>query len=427
MSFSVSILATGSELLDGRVVDTNSNIVARALSDLGLKLKRVLVVDDDLDELISGLKILSEVSDIIITSGGLGPTADDLTRDMVARFFGVGVVEFPEARAHLEQFYKKRLRQLDPANLKQALLPAGSSMIPNENGTAPGFITSGAASAGRHVTVCSLSGVPREFIPMFNDTVLPIIRAKANKTETIGRHTFKIFGMPESVVGKIVEGCHLDPKITVSYRAAFPEVHVVLKALSSTDLTAAATQVRQAIGHDQIYTEDASESFFGRIQKLLLERSATVSTAESCTGGLVSSFLTETAGSSAVFTGGVVSYDNRIKAEVLKVPAKTLEDYGAVSAETVRSMAAHVREMIGTTYGLAISGVAGPGGGTAEKPVGTVWLAVSGPDGKAKEMKILYVNDRRSVRVYSAYVLLDLLRRELLGLGMPAGYPVMGK
>jgi nicotinamide-nucleotide amidase len=128
-----------------------------------------------------------------------------------------------------------------------------------------------------------------------------------------------------------------------------------------------------------------------------------------------------------VFTGGVVSYDNGVKAEVLKVPAKTLDDHGAVSAETVRSMASHVREMIGTTYGLAISGVAGPGGGTAEKPVGTVWLAVSGPDGKTKEMKILYVNDRRSVRVYSAYVLLDLLRRELLGLGMPAGYPVMGK
>jgi nicotinamide-nucleotide amidase len=426
MSFSVSILATGSELLDGRVVDTNSNVVARALSELGLKLKRVLVVDDDLEDLVQGLKILSEVSDIIITSGGLGPTSDDLTRDMVSSFFGTTVAEFPAARAHLEQFYKKRSRTLDPANLKQALLPVGSTMIPNENGTAPGFMLSGKGAGGHEVTVCSLSGVPREFIPMFNETVLPLIRAKAGDIAPIQRCTLKIFGIPESVVGKLVEGCALGSEITVSYRAAFPEVHVVLKALSGIDLAAAAKKVRQALGHEVIYTERANENFFECVQRLLLERKATVATAESCTGGLVSSFLTETAGSSDVFQGGVVAYHNEVKRALLNVPQLILDDYGAVSAETVRAMATNVKEMMGTTYGLAISGVAGPGGGSSEKPVGTVWLGISGPNGAGKELKILHVNDRKSVRTYAGYVLLDLLRRNLQGFNVPESYPVIG-
>lgn len=426
MSFSVSILATGSELLDGRVVDTNSNVVARALADLGLKLKRIVVVDDDMQELVSGLQVLSAVSDIIITSGGLGPTSDDLTRDMVAQFFGVGLAELPAAREHLEQFYRKRARPLDPANLKQALLPVGSTMIPNENGTAPGFMLTGRGTGPHQVTICSLSGVPREFTPMFHDTVLPVIRSRSGNTTPIHRHSFKVFGVPESVVGKRVEGCGLPSEITVSYRAAFPEVHVVLKAPQHVDLLQPAAQVRAVLNHSTIYTEDAKQSFLERIQQLLMDKNATVATAESCTGGLIASYLTETPGSSSVFTGGVVSYANTIKEEVLKVPGTTLDNFGAVSAETVRIMAAQVRSMMNTTYGIAVSGIAGPAGGTAEKPVGTVWIGLCGPNGRAFEQKILYINDRRSVRVYATYVALDLLRRELEGLEISDTYPIIG-
>jgi nicotinamide-nucleotide amidase len=426
MNFSVSILATGSELLDGRVVDTNSNLVARALSDLGLKLKRILIVDDDLEELVSGLKELGRVSDIIITSGGLGPTSDDLTREMVAQFFGVGLTEFPEARKHLEQFYLERARKLDPANLKQALLPVGATMIPNKNGTAPGFIMSGCGQLSAPVTVCSLSGVPREFAPMFNDSVLPVIRQHSGDTSPIHRHTFKIFGLPESVVGKLVEGCGLSKEITVSYRAAFPEVHVTLKASQQTALDGPAALVRTALnnGTGAIYTEDATQSFIKHIQQLLLSRNATVACAESCTGGLVASYLTETPGSSSVFLGGVVAYENRIKQEILKVPRETLDQFGAVSAETVRVMAAQVRELMHTTYGIAVSGIAGPAGGSADKPVGTVWIAISGPNDRSFERKILHINDRRSVRIYASYVALDLLRRELEGLAVSDTYPI---
>lgn len=425
MSFSVSILATGSELLDGRVVDTNSNIVARALSDLGLKLKRVLVVDDDLGELVSGLRALSTVSDIIITSGGLGPTSDDLTRDMVAQFFGVGVAELPQARAHLEQFYRKRSRTLDSTNLKQALLPVGSTMIPNENGTAPGFTLTGCGAGPHPVTVCSLSGVPREFVSMFTNTVLPLIRSRSGDIEPIQRRTFKVFGVPESVVGKLVEGCNFPPQVTVSYRAAFPEVHVVLKAPAPYNLNGPGAQVRTALNKGTIYTEDAAQSFIERVHQSLVSNNATVATAESCTGGLVASYLTETPGASSVFIGGVVSYDNRIKQQLLRVPQATLDTHGAVSAETVRVMAAQVRAMMDSTYGIAVSGVAGPDGGSADKPVGTVWLALAGPAGLAVERKILFINDRRSIRTYATYVALDLLRRHLEGLEISDTYPIL--
>lgn len=426
MNFSVSILATGSELLDGRVVDTNSSVVARALSDLGLKLKRILVVDDDLDELTSGLHALSLVSDVIITSGGLGPTSDDLTRDMVAQFFNVTLEEFPEARAHLEEFYRKRSRLLDSGNLKQALLPAGSTMIPNENGTAPGFMMEGQGAGSHRVTICSLSGVPREFIPMFQSTVLPMIQKISGATTPIDRHTLKVFGLPESVVGRLVAACNLPSDITISYRAAFPEVHVVLKASRGTNLELAANQVRSALGSDTIYTEDAAQTLAGRVQALLTQQGATVATAESCTGGLLSAYLTESPGASSVFLGGIISYDNRIKTQLLQVPEATLSDHGAVSAETVRCMAREARSTLGTTYALAISGVAGPGGGSDDKPVGTVWIGLAGPEGYSLERKIVHVNDRKSVRVYATCVALDILRRKLEDLKISDTYPIIG-
>lgn len=420
MSFSVSILATGSELLDGRVVDTNSNFVARELSELGLKLRRVLIVDDDKAELVSGLQELARVSEVIITSGGLGPTADDLTRDIVAEFFSVGLAEDPRGRQHLEDFYKKRGRVLDPANLKQAQLPVGSSIIHNEIGTAPGF----SMSKNSGPLVCSLSGVPREFKKMFTETVLPMIKARAGAVTPMKRVSFKTFGLPESLVGKLVEGCNLPQDIVVSYRAAFPEVHLVLKASASFDLTEATAKVERALGPGVIYSRDPAESFVERLQSLLLYHKATIATAESCTGGLIAEMLTRTPGSSEVVMGGVVSYDNSVKEKLLKVPHEVLVTHGAVSAETVRVMASEVRRTMGTTFGVAVSGVAGPGGGSEEKPVGTFYVGICGPQGSL-ERRCLYVSERHNVRVYAAYVALDLVRRQLEQLELPATYPIL--
>jgi nicotinamide-nucleotide amidase len=419
MTFSVSILATGSELLDGRVVDTNSNFVARELTEIGLKLHRVLVVDDDLSELVEGLRELSRVSDLVITSGGLGPTEDDLTRDAVALFCGVGLREDPEARAHLQSWYAKRNRALDDTNLRQALLPINSEMIPNEIGTAPGFKVEPAQ--GR--LVCSLSGVPKEFKSMFLATVLPLIRARHGSGPAIQRSAFKSFGHPESMVGKIVKGLSLPHEITVSYRAAFPEVHVVLKANSTFALEPHAARVREALDTRTIFTEDPVETFEGSVHALLKLHGATISTAESCTGGLVAEMLTRTPGSSATFVGGVVAYSNDIKERELGVSADTLREYGAVSAETVRAMAEGVRAKCRTTYGVSISGIAGPDGGTEEKPVGTFFVGVAGPEGVI-DFKCLYVNDRRSIRAYAAHVALDIVRRVVARFEIPERYPI---
>jgi nicotinamide-nucleotide amidase len=425
MTFSVSILATGSELLDGRVVDTNSNFVARQLADLGLKVRRVLVVDDDMSELLEGLRVLSACSQLVITSGGLGPTTDDLTRECVARFFNVAVAESPAARAHLENFYAKRGRVLDHTNIKQALLPVGSEMIDNPIGTAPGFSMTGAGGGAHRVTVCSLSGVPKEFTAMFLDSVLPLIKQQAGTQTPVRRHTFKTFGVAESVVGALVVGCKLPDSITVSYRATFPEVHVVLKAPEGIDLQAPVESVRAALHAGVVFSEDPHQSLQQRVQELLLSHKATVATAESCTGGMVASYLTETPGASEVFLGAVVSYDNAIKERVLQVSHETLRQHGAVSHEVVREMASGVCAMMGTTYGIAISGVAGPGGGSSEKPVGTFHVGVCGPK-RSFERRYLYSSsDRRAVRQYATYVALDLLRRELEGLEIPGSYPVL--
>jgi nicotinamide-nucleotide amidase len=420
MSFSVSILATGSELLDGRVVDTNSNYVAQTLSELGLKLRRVLVVDDEESELITGLGQLAQVSDVVITSGGLGPTTDDLTRDIVSKFFGVGLYEDPAGRRHLEQYYSKRGRVVDESNLKQALLPIGSTMISNELGTAPGFYMSVAGGP----VVCSLSGVPREFKKMFVDTVLPLIKARATGVTELCRVNFKTFGVPESVVGKIVQSRNIPSDVVVSYRAAFPEVHVVLKYPTGFAIEDVVARVRDGLGSDVIFSEDAKASFSGAVQELLLQHSATVATAESCTGGLIGATITSLPGSSAVYEGSIVSYSNAVKERMLGVPAETLSSHGAVSAEVVTIMARRVRELMGTTYGLAVSGVAGPEGGTPDKPVGTFFVAVSGPNADWS-LRCLYPGERQVVRNYATYVSLDLLRRQLLGLQRPAGYPII--
>ena len=420
MTFSLSILATGSELLDGRVVNTNSNFVARELSERGLKLKRVLVVDDDMSELLAGLKELSSVSDFIITSGGLGPTSDDLTRDAVSTFCGVPLEERAEGVAHLEKFCAARGRTLDAMNRRQALLPQGALMVHNENGTAPGFAVT--TSAG--VTIVSLSGVPREFKQMFNATVLPMIEARGGKVARHTRHTMKIFGYPESSVGKIVESLAFPKEITVSYRVAFPEIHLVLKAVEGFDLAPYVEKTKAALGTEMIFTEDPQESFIQAVNRALSEKGATIATAESCTGGMVAEFLTRMPGSSSTFMGSVVAYSNAIKQSVVGVSPETLKAHGAVSAETVRELARGVREKMGTTFGVSVSGVAGPDGGTPEKPVGTFFVGVSS-EGASHEIRSLYVSDRHNVRTYASYVALEVVRRLVRGLPLPSqGLPI---
>lgn len=418
MSCYVSVLATGSELLDGRVLDTNSNFVARELAELGLTLRRVLVVDDNLGEIVTGLQALSAVSDIVITSGGLGPTTDDLTRVAVAAFAGVSVVESTEARAQVEGFFKKRGREADGINLRQALLPEGAAIIINELGSAPGFML----QRPNEGVVSALSGVPAEFKQMFRSSVWPLIKARCGSVPTIQRACFKVFGLPESTIGQRIEALRLPIDVAVSYRAAFPEVQVVLKS-QRPDLALFSEQVRRAITPACIFSEQMGESFLESLQHLLEKNGVTISTAESCTGGMLAELLTRTPGASKVYRGSIVAYNEDIKQEMLGVPAEVLQEHGAVSAETVRIMAQSVRERFKTEIGVAVSGVAGPTGGCEAMPVGTFFVGLSTHQGST-EVRCLYVNEREKVRVYASHVALDLIRRHLRGDAAPGTYPI---
>ncbi len=419
MTYRVSVLATGSELLDGRVVDTNSNFVAKELSSLGLTLTRILTVTDDKTELLEALSQLSAVSDCIITSGGLGPTTDDLTREVVTTFCKVPLEESLEARKNIEAFFQRRNRTIDDSNAVKALIPKGSPIIWNEHGTAPGFIATSEAG----VRICALSGVPREFTAMFKGAVLPLIQEQSKDAIRMHSCVFKTFGLPESIVGSRIRQAIRSEQISISYRAAFREVHVTLKAPATVDLTESSETVRRVIGAEFIYSTNQAETLPLVVQQLLRSHNATVATAESCTGGLLAGYLTEDAGASDIYPGGVVSYSNDIKESMLAVPSETLKQFGAVSAETVRFMAESVRTRMNATYGLSISGVAGPSGGSEEKPVGTVFFGVAGPDCTIVR-SCFYPNTRDLVRRYAAFVALDMLRRTLLGLQIPSSYPI---
>jgi nicotinamide-nucleotide amidase len=250
-----------------------------------------------------------------------------------------------------------------------------------------------------------------------------MIEASSGGIEPIQRATMKTFGLPESTVGRLIEGLKLPKEIVVSYRAAFPEVHLVLKAPKSFDLSPYVVSARDALQNDTIFSEDPAETFLTSLQNLLLSKGLTVATAESCTGGMVSELLTRTPGSSAVFQGGIVAYSNEIKERIVGVSRETLDTTGAVSAETVRELAKNVREKFKTSIGISISGVSGPDGGTDAKPVGTFYVGISS-EARSFEMKCLYVSERQNVRSYASYVALDLVRRAVLGFPLPEAYPI---
>lgn len=417
---SIAVLVTGSEVLDGRVLDTNSHYVAEQLSRLGLRLGNVLSCDDDLDEMVSCLEFLARTNQMILTSGGLGPTEDDLTRAAVARYCGVELTQRPEALDHLRKFFEARKRILEESNLQQALLPVGSEMIPNPVGTAPGFV----CRKGIDTVVLSLSGVPSEFQRMFQDSVLPRIEREFENSARRNVVGVKVFGLPESVVGKLVKGLALPPSVSVSYRAVFPEVHVALKAVEdSSSLELKRSRLVDVLGNDFVFSEDLSESFESRVLAILEKRGFTIATAESCTGGMVSGMLTNEPGASKVFRGGVCVYSNDLKTSLVGVSLQTIETFGAVSAEVAEAMAAGVKERLGASVGVSVTGIAGPEGGSEEKPVGTFYIGFAGSDGVVFSQRFHYSGNRQSIRRFATYVALEVVRRTVEGFQIPASLP----
>lgn len=408
------ILSTGDELTTGKVVDTNSAHIADRLFALGIKVAAVLKVGDDPEKLLWAFHQARELGDIVIGTGGLGPTADDLTTEMVARFLGVKTIEDPEVAKNLKARFERRGVAWTANNLKQALFPAGATIIPNPVGTAPGFNV----DIGQGKKLLWLSGVPHEMTAMLNATVLPWIAAQQGSQSTIHQTVFKIHGISESKLDDLVKPVELGDSAKLSFRAHFPELTLRLTvsgAAQEKNFESLREQLRRILGAYVYAESDATmEEIVGR---LLVEKHQSLALAESCTGGLIAHRITRVAGSSAYFLGGAVTYSNEEKIRALGVQPATLEKFGAVSRDTALEMSQGIRERTGASIALSVTGIAGPSGGTAEKPVGTVWVSISSAKfHEAKLLNLLVLTDRERIVQGTAQAALNWLRLTLLEL-----------
>ncbi len=404
----VAVLSIGDELLSGEVVDTNASHIADRLFQAGGRVARHLTVPDDAQEVESALKELGERSDAVIVTGGLGPTPDDLTAEAAARAAGTELELSPEALLHLDLFAQRISGGLHPSNRRQALLPKGCALIPNPLGTACGFVVRiGQADC------FFMPGVPYEMERMLEDTVLPKLRESLPTGWQ--RVTLKLFGIAEAAIAELLEGA-IPPEspVQLAYCVKFPEIHLILRAkeTDASPLQQAAGELRQRLSA-YLIAEDR-EGMDDRLALLLRESGLTLSLAESCTGGMIAARITAMAGSSAYFLEGNVTYSNEAKSRMLKVPAELIAEHGAVSAEVARAMAVGAREAAGTDLALSVTGIAGPDGGSPDKPVGTVYLALA-DKGSCRVERFNFQGDRARVRSITCFTALDWLRRYLLG------------
>jgi nicotinamide-nucleotide amidase len=411
------ILATGEEIRTGALVDSNSAHIAEQLEQAGVKVVRLNGVGDDLVRLTAVLKEIGNRAGVAVVTGGLGPTVDDLSAQAAAAAADVGLYLNPEALAAIEAFFRERNRPMNPSIRKQAIVPAGAEILFNPVGTAPGF--------SLRIGCCRfffLPGVPFEMRRMLADHVLPRVAGLLGGRREFHRvATLSCFGLTESLTGERLAGlAETLPGIQLGLRAKFPEIQVKLyasgpdEARVSQELEKGLAWARERL-KDIVFSE-AGEAMEAVVGRLLREGRATLAVAESCTGGLISHLLTEVPGSSDYFRLAAVAYADEAKTRLLGVAEDTLAACGAVHEDTVRDMAAGVRRLAGTTYGLATSGIAGPAGGSAEKPVGTVCIGLSAP-GQDLGYRFHYAYGRRSMnKQMFAMKAMDVLRRELVGL-----------
>lgn len=403
----VATLSIGDELLSGEVVDTNHSHIADRLYDCGIRVFRHVTVPDDEGAIVAAIAGLAPVCDAVVVTGGLGPTPDDLTAQAAALAAGVELELSREALAHLEEFARRISGGLHPANERQALLPAGCRLIPNPLGTACGFIvTIGSAD------FFFLPGVPYEMERMVEETVQPALCAGSGAGWR--RVTLKLFGIPEAAIAERLEGAIPEGSpVELAYCVKFPEIHLILRAAEPAPLAGAEAAVRQRL--EEYIFGSGSEGMDDVLATLLRKRGMTLALAESCTGGMIASRITAVAGSSAYFLEGNVTYSNEAKSRMLGVPPELIESHGAVSAEVARAMAAGAREAAGSDLALSVTGIAGPDGGTTEKPVGTVYIALADATSCLVE-RYNFQGDRERVRSITCFTALDWLRRYLLAL-----------
>lgn len=406
------IISVGTELLLGQIVNTNAKYISLKLSTVGIDVFFQTNVGDNSKRLKECLEIAVKRSDVIILTGGLGPTMDDLTKETVAEFFDLPLIEDTDSKLSIENYFNKSNRKMTANNYKQALFPEGSKILPNKIGTAPGCILK---KNGKIIII--LPGPPSELIPMFDNYVYPYLKNMSDKI--IVSKVIKIFGIGESKVEDMVNDLLISSNPTVA--PLIGDGIVTLRITAKSDnkeeaenmISKIEKKIKDVIG-DYIFGSD-DETMEYVIFNLLRERNLTLTTAESCTGGLLSKMITDIPGSSEIFKYGFVTYSNEAKQKMLGVSKQTLEKYGAVSIETAKEMAVNAKEIANADYSVSITGIAGPDGGTEKKPVGLVYIGLS-YNNEFYVRKTLTMGVRQRIRLISALNAMDMIRRHILKL-----------
>ena len=409
------LIAVGTELLLGEIVNTDGAYIASRLKDVGVEVYHQTVVGDNPERLASALREAAGRSDVIVTTGGLGPTYDDLTKEVIARVFGKKLVRDEASLAHIREFFRKRGREMTPNNEKQADLPEGAVIFKNLWGTAPGC----AFESGKN-TVIMLPGPPAECEPMTDTYVIPYLTRPEDGVLT--SRFIRVWDVGESAVEASLHDLMIEsvnPTLAPYAKYGSVQLRVAAKAPTREEgyaLCGPLVEKILGIFGDNAYEENG-DGLPGFVFSLLKKRGMTLSAAESCTGGLISKMMTDLPGVSEVFMGGVCTYSNQAKSALLGIDPALIREKGAVSEEVAREMAERVRLRFSTDLGIGVTGIAGPGGGTPEKPVGLVYIALS--DGKRTEVKKCEFGtlrrSRERIRADAANTALDMTRRRLLG------------
>jgi len=419
------ILTIGDELLRGEIVDSNKGLLAERLLRLDVETRFQSSVRDDPADMEDALRRAARRADVVLVSGGLGPTRDDLTIDVLARAFDRTLVLHEPSLAAIRAFFARLGREMAEVNAKQAWIPEGAEALPNPIGTAPGCLL-----VAGEVPIFCLPGVPRELERMLDEQVLPRLEARRVGRAVVRARILRTFGMGESNLEEALAGVAQDGAVTLGFRTAFPDnllrplARAATVAEAEAKLDAVCAAIRERLGA-LVYAEgdEPLEAVAGR---LLRERGMTLAVAESCTGGLLAERITSIAGASDYFVGGVVAYANAAKQALLGVPADLIGQHGSVSDPVARAMAEGARARFGSDLALATTGISGPGGGSADKPVGTVCIALARADGTHAE-RFAFPLDRARHRSLTAQIGLDWVRRTLRGAPLAAPTLMRGK
>ncbi len=421
---SAEIICIGTELLLGDILNGNARYLAQELASLGIPHYYQNVVGDNLNRIHGVIEIAYKRSQILIFTGGLGPTPDDLTTEAIASFFDGTLESQPELIADIKEKFASRAREMSENNLKQALIPQGADVLPNITGTAPGIIWQPFKGEKDHpqqqLTILTFPGVPSEMKQMWQDTAVPFLKTQGWGEEIIYSRMMRFRGIGESNLAQKVNHFFDLTSPTVAPYASMGEVRLRVAAKAKTLelaeklINPVAEQIKAIAGDD--YFGDNEDTIASVVGKLLTQKRQTISVAESCTGGGLGAMLTEVAGSSTYFDGGVIAYSNQVKIAQLGVCSQTLDQYGAVSPQVAEEMAKGIQQKMNTDWSISVTGIAGPDGGTEEKPVGLVYAAIASPDGQVKsyEFKLGQKRGRAGIRYLTACYALDKLRRQIM-------------